>query len=290
MRQAFRGHTGGGRKGAGNKKGGTTEGFLSARFQEFYLEFLALGEQITGSGDWLFTADPLATADHLASPDTAPVDGGISPNAVWQRLITLLERQALTAQGHGGDLAATIYSQAQYLMAALADEILLNLEWAGRETWKTQLLEAHLFKTHSAGEVIFERLDEMLASPDPIYLEIARLYLTALALGFQGQFRDSEHGDLKLASYRQRLLLFIHHQEATLLRGEESLFPDAYTSTLDHGISRELPYLRRWVLFSLVLLGLWVFASVGVWWELTGDLRPILERIIRDAPVKETAF
>ncbi len=253
------------------------DGFLTVRFHEFYRELLELKNQVTGQGDWLFAAEA-GEGGGTASPGTAP------PNAVWQRLLTLLERQALAARGSGGDLAASIYSQAQYLMAALADEIFLHLDWPGREVWKTQLLEARLFKSHSAGETVFERLDELLANPDPIYLELARLYLASLALGFRGKYRDLESGELELASYRGRLLLFIHRQEATLLEGRERLFPEAYASTYDRGKSRRLPYLRRWLIAALLLLGLWILGSHAVWWELTRDLEPTVERILRGPP------
>lgn len=251
------------------RPGPSGETYLMAQFQEFYGELVRLKARI-GRDDWLV----------LTGDEPPDVVAETSPNAVWQVLLSLLERQALESRRSGGDFAASIYAQAQYVMAALADEIFLHLDWPSREAWQSNLLEAKLFQSHTAGDVIFERLDELLARTDPVYLELAQIYLAALALGFQGKFRGQDNADLELAAYRRRLLAFITRQEATALEGRERFFSEAYAHTLDRGEGRELPYLRRWVTAFVVLVALWIFGSHLVWWKLTRDLRPLLERIV----------
>lgn len=249
--------------------GPSGETYLMAQFQEFYSELVRLKWRI-GHDEWL-----VLTGDE--KPD---VVAETSPNAVWQVLLTLLERQALESRRGGGDFAAEIYAQAQYVMAALADEIFLNLDWPGQEAWRSNLLEAKLFQSHTAGDVIFERLDELLLATDPVYFELARIYLAAVALGFQGKYRGQDNADLELAAYRRRLLAFITQREPTALEGRERFFPEAYAHTLDRSEGRELPYLRRWVLAFVVLVAVWILASHLAWWELTRDLWPLLDRIV----------
>lgn len=246
---------------------GNDTSFLAAQFREFYAEVIRLKHQL-GQGDWLFIAEP--------GQGTAPE---AAPNAIWQVLLSLLERQALTALRTGGHLATEIYSQAQYVMAALADEIFLNLEWPGQDNWRTNLLESKLFQSHSAGETFFDRLDALLLDQDPIYVDLARVYLNALALGFQGKYRDDLTGTVELANYRKRLLTFITQREPALLEGKERLVPQAYNSVLDQGRSQQLPYLNRWVVAFALLLLIWVVGSFPVWHEITAEMRLDIEEI-----------
>ena len=48
--------------------------------------------------------------------------------AVRQRLMNVLERQENAAEKIGGEHSLQLYKLAQYVMAALADEVLLNLD------------------------------------------------------------------------------------------------------------------------------------------------------------------
>lgn len=248
------------------------EGILLQQFQAFYRQVLEVKRRL-GIGD----LPPPAREDEGTEGPGEPL-----PDAVRRQLVTLLERQALEQRRGSGDFAGEVYSQAQYLMAALADEIFLNLRWSGAEYWRQNLLETRLFHSHSAGDTVFERLDELLASQDPVHFGLARLYLTTLALGFQGKYRDQDGGDAELAHYRRRLLTFITQRDADLLEGRERFFPAAYASTLDEGDGGKLPYLRKWVVALVVLLGLWVLGSGVVWHQLTDDLRPLLEQIGRE--------
>lgn len=249
----------------------TDETFLANQFREFYSEVIRLKHQL-GEGDWLFIAEPEVGLTEDAAP-----------NAIWQVLLTLLERQALVALRTGGHLATEIYSQAQYVMAAVADEVFLNIEWPGQKTWRTNLLESKLFQSHSAGETFFERLELLLKAQDIVYIELARIYLSALALGFQGKYRDDINGAVELDNYRSRLLTFITQREPALLEGKERLVPQAYTSILDQGRNQQLPYLKRWLVAFFLLLTLWVVGSYPLWREITAEMRIDIEEIRREA-------
>lgn len=206
---------------------------------------------------------------------------GVAPAAVWQELVSFLERQALYARRVGGDFASQVYLQAQYAMAALADEVFLHdTDWGGRETWKSHLLEAKLFGTHRAGEEIFDRIDAVLESGDRVYVELARIYLMALGLGFEGKYRARPGGDAQLAVIRQRLFTFVTQREPAVLEGRERIFPAAYASTLDQGEERKLPHLRPWAWALAILVVLWVTVSFPVWRQVVDDLTPLLDGIL----------
>ena len=83
--------------------------------------------------------------------------------------------------------------------------MLLNTAWIGRDSWTSRLLEAALFRTSVAGDRIFERIEEVLSTREPSRRDIARLYLFALALGFQGRYRGMNE-DPRLAGLREELL------------------------------------------------------------------------------------
>jgi type VI secretion system protein ImpK len=243
------------------------ESSLIAAFREFYREVVRL--------------KGVVTADAPAAP-AAPADPGGRPearvNAVRQELTALLERQAAQA-ARGGGYGTEVYREAQYLMAALGDEVFLNLDWAGRELWKSQLLEQKLFGTHRAGEAVFERLDAILTSRDPIYIDLAKVYLFALGLGFAGRYRGPE-GAARLATYRLDLFNFLANREPELRTGPAHLFPEAYASTLDSGEPTHLPRLRFWIGVLGVLILAWFAVSYQVWHSLLANLEPLVQQIL----------
>ncbi|HVG07058.1 MAG TPA: DotU family type IV/VI secretion system protein [Thermoanaerobaculia bacterium] len=244
--------------------------FLLDRFQDFYREVLRL-KQSVGQGNWVF--------DGQAQPGQPPVED-LSPTAVWRTLLALLERQALDASRSGGDFALEVYRRAQYAMAALADEVFLHLDWPGREAWRSNLLESRLFSSHRAGEELFERIEELLHDRDNVYSELARVYLTVLALGFQGKYRGHPEAARELESYRRRLFRFIFGRDPQAVRGDERLVPEAYGATLDEGSGSTLPHLKPWVWALIVLVALWLGGGHLIWRSTLDGLQPLVTEIL----------
>ena len=105
--------------------------------------------------------------------------------------------------------------------------------------------------------------------------------LMALALGFEGRYRNTEDGHLRINAYKQKLLAFLGTREPELLTDSARLFPEAYANTLDRGIPRTLPYVRRWIAAGLLVLAVWVVGGHWVWRGLVGELRPTIDNILR---------
>ena len=257
--------------------------FLITRFREFYREVMLLqklveftaphtnaAEALIGSGEGgTSTVAPRGTEP--AVQDVSPAMGG-----VWQQLLAVLERQGLEAGQTGGAFAYEVYREAQYVMAVLADEVFLHVEWEGRASWP--LLESRLFQSHMAGETIFERLDRLLQRRDPFYLDLAAVYFMALSLGFQGKFRG-EMDQSRLMEYRRQLFKMIYRRDPKLFAGSGPLFPQSMQHTLGNQAPKKLPAQWVWLwLVALVIAG-WLLAAQGVWASATGEISCLMCRI-----------
>lgn len=251
----------------------TSESFILEQFREFYEEVIQLKQRV-GMDSWVFSE---TEGDNGEEADE---DSLWSPTSVWKQLLSMLQRQGITARRRGGDFGEEYYREVQYLMAALADDIFVHLPWRGSQAWNSNLLESKFFKTHNAGEAVFRRLDEILAGRDPIQLDLAKLYLLALSLGFEGKFRGTADGTQRLAMYRRELLEFISERDPAYDPSAATLFPATYDSTLDQGKGQKLPYLRRWLMAFPAVLAVWFGVSWWIWSRLMSDLRPAVDRIL----------
>jgi len=250
--------------------GTSSETLLVSQFRAFYGEVLRLKRLVT-SGTWATSATSPGDEDTVRTQTVT---------AVWQRLLSLLEQQELVAGRYGGEYGAMFYKEAQYVMAALADETFLHLDWCGKAAWQTQLLEARLFGSQSAGEVLFQKLERLLNNRDPVYAELNTVYLMALALGFQGKFRGSSEAG-QLADYRRRLYAGIAHRKPDLLSATRQLCPEAHAHTLVAGQAGRLPTARPWfVLLAGVMLLFWGLTHL-LWAQLTDDLHKTIAPILR---------
>lgn len=206
--------------------------------------------------------------------------------AIQQRLLFCLERQARRAQTEG----AEFYHEAQYIMAALADEVFIQLDWEGKQAWMSSLLESRLFHSHAAGQLFFKRLDHLLQERDPALRDLAAVYLMALSLGFRGKYRGCDDQG-QLARYRQQLFLFIF-QRAPDPDQLGPLLPDAYFSTLQGKRKRKLPYVRIWLLLLGLAVAVWLGAAHLIWQDLVTPLNERngriadLDRELHDRPGK----
>lgn len=244
--------------------------FLIQKFQQFHAEVVRLKARVT-AGAWVFGGDePLGLGESAAKE---------SPTAVWRRLSSLLERQALEAGSQGGDFAVELYRRAQYAMVALADEIFLHTDWPGRDNWRNNLLETKFFGSHRAGEELFERIEELLHDRESLFAELGRIYLMVLGLGFQGKYRGRPDAEETIAVYRRRLFRFVFNRDPLAVHGNQYVVPQAYAATLDEGVSTELPYMKPWVWAIVASVMLWIGGSYGIWYYATQNLAPILQRI-----------
>ncbi len=247
--------------------------FIVECFEEFYREVLK-HKNFVLTKPW-----KKATGEEESSPNA-------TAEFILSKLQIFLEEQALTAAYGGNSFAESYYSEAQFILVALADEVFLNIDWPGKPYWESNLLEQRLYETHSAGQVFFERLDVLLLNKNPIRTDLAILYLNALGLGFRGKYRHlDDKGALK--SYRERLFTFINRREPYLFEQKVHLFPDAYAHTLEEGEAKELPNLRNWYFVFGGIGLLYLLTSYVIWYSATGEMSRIVNRIIAYNSVSE---
>lgn len=247
---------------------------LLSMFQEFHAELsgirnaLSLGDRMAEQGQ------PL--------PDPAQVAVRIN-----RRLHRLLDTQAATALRLGGRFGAELYREAQYVMAALADEVLLHGDaWTGREHWLDNLLELSLFGTRVAGERVFQRLDVLLAGPPQQEYELLSVYLAALSLGFRGRYHRPQDEPVR-RRYRQGLADRL--ADAAGYDGPAPLLcPTAYTATVTEGREVRLPHLRPWFYGLLIVLALHTAVAHGIWFVRTYRLGPLAAPVTAEKPVAAT--
>lgn len=203
--------------------------------------------------------------------------------ALSNQLTQLIELHTLEARRTGGKAAMEAEGDARFLKAALADELLLATDWAGREHWHHVLLEANLFRSSQAGEKVFTDIEQILTAREPSQRNLARLYLYALSLGFQGRYRGS--GVLApLTEFRRELYQFIYQRAPDLQGRDKTLSERAYASTLSYLAARRLPRLSRWwVILSLVLLALLAISEVLWVWQ-SWPVRRVLSTTVAMAP------
>jgi type VI secretion system protein ImpK len=184
-----------------------------------------------------------------------------------RHLENLIELQTLESKREGSRFELESIADSRYLKAALADEMLLNTEWVGRETWTSHLLEAALFRTSVAGDRVFERIEEVLSTREPSRRDIARLYLFALALGYQGKYRGMNESH-RLGGLREELFQFVYQRPAELAGRDRVLSDRPYASTLSHIAPRKLPTLSRWTVgFLLGLVALLAISEMLWLWQ-----------------------
>ena len=240
--------------------------FIIECFEEFYREVLKHRNFVL-SKPWQKTEDkgessPQATAEYILS-----------------RLQTFLEEQEVKAKYGGDSFTESFYAEAQFIMVSLADEVFLNLDWPGKRYWEFNLLEQRMYNTHSAGQVLFEKLDELLKNKDPVRTDLAVLYLNALGLGFQGKYRHFNDAGV-LSTYRKKLFIYINRRESYLFQKKIHLFPDAYAHTIEGGQAKELPNLRNWYLIFAGIGLSYLFVSYIIWYAATADIKIIVNNII----------
>lgn len=228
---------------------------LLLRFQEFYAELHRLREQATGMASLPSAASTWPGSETLAH---------------------LLEQQAAQARATLAAKEFEVYREAQYVMVALADDLLSRPDEAGHLS--RQSLEQRFFRANSAGEVFFQKLEDLLQGQEPEHIELAQLYFWAICLGFRGKYRIANDW-APLAAYRQRLFAMVFSGQPTLARNDAPLVQVAPAQTVAPEEIRCLPHPRIWMALPAGVLLLWVLFSFVFW---TGFVRPLTQ--VLDGP------
>lgn len=251
--------------------------FLYSKFRAFYNEIIRFRHQRTEFAAGFATALLSEAVTMQENPD-------IAAESLSRKLTELLELQAAEAKWMGGEMALR-YPEAQFAMAALADEVFTHFDWDGRTAWPGYLLEPRLFRTHGAPYELFRRIDKLLkeAPNTPVSRDLARVYLLVIAAGFQGKYRP--FGLTRaLAEYRQRLYEYIYRDDALMLYApERTLMPEVAARTLAGQAVSRLSGAQRWAAILVFLMVGYTVVAHLAWSRVSSDLADVTSRIIVDS-------
>ncbi len=194
-----------------------------------------------------------------------------------KQLVQVIEMQTLEVRRLGGKAGVDTENQSRFLKAVLADELMLNLDWAGRNDWRHVLLEATLFRSSLAGDKVFNEIEQILLARESSQRRAAALYLHVLSLGFQGRHRGMPDGAEQLAALRRELFQFVYQRAPDLQGRDRVLVPQAYTSTLSHLKAQRLGRINRWTFIFLLSLLLLLGLSELLWLWQSWPIRKLLE-------------
>ncbi len=237
-------------------------------------------EDLPGPGDPL-----LGEPSPLVTPSSPPASGNRAPapssagsagiRRIQDRFIAVLDDQRRQARWLGARDRAAL-EEAQYVMVALADEVLLRTEWPGRSAWRDDLLEMRVFGTHVAGERVFERAEALLRAERGYAQAMAEVYLLAISLGFEGRYRASpERGRLdELAA--QLLALKGPRLRGT---GSDHILPRAYASSVEGDAAVHLPRTRMWMTVLALSVVFYAVVTTLAWRDVSQPLRDIEQRL-----------
>ena len=252
---------------------GWSHRILASAFRDFYTSLSEIGADIEAD-PWHFTK----RAGEASEDRTAAHSKAVA--RVRTHLHDFLKGQARELTRSLGPEGIDWMDEAQYVMASLADEVLVNMEWEGREAWSRELLEAHMFGSHVAGEQVLERAEALLAEGDDANWDMAWIYLSALSLGFLGKYRGTRDSG-GLQSLRRRLLNFVTRGRTTLADDIDPLFSQPTESTLVSTENLRLPPVRRWVAVLLVMIGSYLVLSHFVWTDVSQGIRDVSADVAR---------
>lgn len=237
----------------------TENSVLLMQFRQFCSELMRLKAMVEG-----------ASAEAPLSTDS------FEPRIeeVRQSLLILLEQQSQRISDIGGSIGFGLFREAEYVMAALADETMLNAKWSARGQWA--LLEQELFNTHASGDLFFRKLDRLLTESSPSN-DLAMIYFQALALDFKGRYRDADPRH-QIDRYRRQLFLKIYGHPVAELE-PEPIFTQSYESTAIDDEARRSPSPHLWWFVLGGVVAVWILASTLLWTSLETGISTRVERI-----------
>lgn len=194
--------------------------------------------------------------------------------AMMFQVFARLKAAVIGDGGTAGGALGDPHADPRYVMAALADELMLHeVAWSGRAWWADNLLEQHLFRSSICGEKIFRLARDLIEGRLPGRTDLAMAILLALGLGFRGRYRGVGDGGA-IQDLRVRLYEMIYRRPPTRGIDWEGSMPDVAVPTLAPGLERRQrpPRLRPWLLLIAVLtVGYWA-VSYLMWNGITADL------------------
>jgi len=183
--------------------------------------------------------------------------------------------QALMSQGN---FSPEDYDLARFAIVAWVDDSIMNSQWSHSGRWQRELLQRDYYKTTDAGEIFFERLNQV----GPHQRDVREIYYLCLAMGFKGQYCHEGDDFLldQLKNSNLKLLTGSSLGVPTLETGD--LFPEAYSA--EDEMSPTATRGRRFSPSTLLSLGFPVVLFFGMFAIYSFILNHIVDNILGKLP------
>jgi type VI secretion system protein ImpK len=108
-----------------------------------------------------------------------------APDILQRRVLGLFD--TMMQNGKEARIPEQDMFDAKFALAAFADEIIYHSNWPGKTQWLSNPLQLQFFQLNTAGDMFFQKLDELYGQRGRVH--VAEIYFLCLALGFQGKYR-----------------------------------------------------------------------------------------------------
>lgn len=195
------------------------------------------------------------------------VNGEITPAPIdnlLNSLMTSLEERGRDFSTRGGDYGSRLFARVIYVFAAFADDVMLESHWVGRDEWVRAPLEVKLFGSQSAGEEIFNDIDNGLSKYEFGKRDLAKIYLMALNLGFEGKYKGTQ-SEVDIRRYKVRLFELINDRAPENSEATKSFLGSVYRYNQTGGAPEMMSYLKPWIITISAIGGLYLLGSHLIW-------------------------
>jgi len=235
-----------------------------------------------------FVAEVLSLIDSMSLPLVNDDDPGMQARQLaeeaCERVARMISAKTLDLSHSNSMAARGVTDELRYLMAALADELLLTRDWPGRSRFTETLVETRLVGSSTAGDQIFQRIDALLAGASDASPTMAPLYLFAISIGFEGRHRGLK-SDEALQPLRDALFRLIYRRDVQLgqhlaghpVLNDRVLSPQAYRYPLSNIVPVRFFRVSRATLGFIGTMVLLLALSQVAWRWTTAPVRKELE-------------
>lgn len=121
------------------------------------------------------------------------------PSELRHKILTVFRK--MSDEGRQIGVRTEELQEAQYALSAFLDETIMASEWHHKETWSRQSLTVELFQDPNAGDVFFNRL-EQIRSKGKTKVQVLEVHYLCLTLGFEGKYGALSHEELQGLIYK----------------------------------------------------------------------------------------
>jgi type VI secretion system protein ImpK len=147
-----------------------------------------------------------------------------------------------------GSVSADDYKQAQFMICAWVDEVILGSNWTQKHLWQREPLQLLHFDTAKAGEEVFDRLNNLGFHQK----DVREIYYYCLSLGFKGRFIQAGDEFLLEQLKLSNLKILTGSSVGTPVLERLELFPEAIPLQVSEISQQRVPF--RFSLVTLVAL------------------------------------